>query len=428
MENNTPVTNTMTAAEIADYQLGKLQALVQVLPGQSPFYKALFEQHSIDPNEIKSLADFRKIPTTHKTDLANHNADFFGVPAYKIADYCTTSGTTGTAVTIPLTEADLQRLAVNEAGSFAIAGVDKGDTVMLMLTMDRMFMAGMAYFLGLRKMGAAAVRSGSVSPQMQWEQIRRFQPTVLIAVPSFLLKMLEYASKNNIAPEELKVHTIICIGEPVRNADLSPNALAKEITRQWPIKLISTYASSEMQTAFTECGAGGNHLQPELIYAELLGEDDEPVADGEEGEVTISTFGIEGLPLLRYRTGDICRAISTTCNCGRSSMRLSPVVGRKNQMIKLKGTTIYPPMIEDALHQVKGIADYLIEVSKDSFGLDNVTIHLVANSEATAIEAQLKTLLQTKLRVIPELRFTDGGFMAQVRNSDSRKPLRVWFR
>jgi phenylacetate-CoA ligase len=428
MDDYITIKDTIPAAEIESLQFKKLQQLLVELSLRSPYYRGLFAKHSIDPGHINSLDDFRKIPATHKSDLASHNRDFYGAPADSIADYCTTSGTTGSPVTIPLTESDLQRLAINEAGSFAIAGLSSSDTAMLMLTMDRMFMAGMAYFLGLRKMGAAAIRSGSVSPQMQWEQISRFQPTVLIAVPSFLLKMLDYAVRNETPFLSSKVHTIICIGEPIRHPDLSLNVLAQEITRQWPVKLISTYASSEMQTAFTECGTGGNHLQPELIYAELLGEDDEPVIPGEAGEVTITTFGIEGLPLLRYRTGDICRQITGPCGCGRNTMRLSPVIGRKNQMIKLKGTTIFPPAIEDALHQVKGIADYLIEITKDGFDLDEVTIHIVSSGDNGAIEGQLKSILQTKLRVIPELRFTDNNFMLQMRNSDSRKPVKVLFR
>ena len=128
------------------------------------------------------------------------------------------------------------------------------------------------------------------------------------------------------------------------------------------------------------------------------------------------------------RTGDICTQITGPCSCGRNTMRLSPIIGRKNQMIKLKGTTIFPPAIEDALHLVSGIADYIIEVARDEFNLDRVTIHILPAGESNAIEAALKAALQSKLRVIPDINFVDAGSLAKMRNADSRKPVRVVFR
>jgi phenylacetate-CoA ligase len=174
----------------------------------------------------------------------------------KIVDYSATSGTMGSPVTIALTEKDLERLSYNEYRSFVCAGGTSSDIFQLQLTLDRQFMAGIAYFTGLRKLGAGIIRLGSGSPVMQWESIMRLHPTVLVGVPSQLLKLVEYCREAGIDLNSCSVKKAVCIGENIRRPDFSLNPLGKLITEEWKIPLYSTYASTEMQTAFTECSAG----------------------------------------------------------------------------------------------------------------------------------------------------------------------------
>ncbi len=370
-----------------------------------------------------------QIPTTTKEDFSKHNFDFLCVPKNKIIDYTTTSGTTGSPVTIVLTENDLQRLAYNEEQSFICANGNPSDVYQLMLTLDRQFMAGMAYYLGIRKLGAGAVRVGPISPQMQWENIHRFKPNAIIAVPSFILKLIDYTEANGIDVNQSGIERAICIGEPVRNADLSPNTLAKRIQAKWNIQLHSTYASTEMQTAFTECEHGkGGHHNPELLVVEILDEEGKQLKSGEFGEVTITSLGIEGMPLLRYRTGDICCYYDEPCACGRNTIRLSPVVGRKNQMIKYKGTTIFPPSIYDALSAVPEVKDYIVEVAKNDLGTDEIHIHIALSGSLDAAEKKIKISLQSKLRVTPNLNFVSAQHLQSMRPADSRKPLMIIFK
>ena len=165
------------------------------------------------------------------------------------------------------------------------------DIYQLMLTLDRQFMAGMAYYSGIRKMGAGIIRLGPGVPAFQWETILRLKPTAIVAVPSFILKLIQFAKEHHIDINSSSVKKAICIGENIRNTDFSLNILGKRITEAWNIQLFSTYASTEMQTAFTECEAGkGGHLQPEFLIVELLDENNQPVAPGEPGEVTITTW------------------------------------------------------------------------------------------------------------------------------------------
>ena len=407
----------------------KLKHALAYLQANSPYYKRLFTENRIDLEKINSVDDLVMIPTTTKEDFSKHNFDFLCVPKNKIVDYTTTSGTTGSPVTIALTENDLQRLAYNEEQSFITANGKPTDVYQLMLTLDRQFMAGMAYYLGIRKLCAAAVRVGPISPQMQWENIQRFKPNAIVAVPSFILKLIDYAEANGIDVNQSGIERAICIGEPVRHADLSPNTLAKRIQAKWNIKLHSTYASTEMQTAFTECEHGnGAHHNPELLIVEILDEEGKQLKVGEFGEVTITSLGVEAMPLLRYRTGDICCYYDEPCACGRNTIRLSPVVGRKNQMIKFKGTTIFPPSIFDALSAVPEVKDYIVEVTKNDLGTDEIEIHIALAGSLDLAEQKIKNSLQSKLRVTPNLNFVSAQHLQSMRPADSRKPLMIVFK
>jgi len=296
----------------------------------------------------------QKIPLTNKQDLQEYNDDFLCVSKTKIVDYVTTSGTLGKPVTFALSDQDLDRLALNEALSFTTAGVTKKDVVQITTTLDRRFMAGLAYFLGTRKIGAAMVRVGSGIPELQWDSIHRFQSTYLVVVPSFLLKLISYAENHGIDYQNSSVKGAICIGEPLRDQDFNLNTLGSKIKERWDIELYSTYASTEMSTAFTECHAhkGGHHL-PELIITEILDDHGQAVKEGEIGELVITTLGVEAMPLLRYTTGDMVQAHYGNCICGRNTMRLSPVLGRKKHMIKYKGTTLYPQSVIEVLSGIK---------------------------------------------------------------------------
>ena len=376
-------------------------------------------KNSIDIGTIKNISDLLLIPTTEKEDLQQRNADFLCVSPDKIIEYASTSGTLGSPVSIALTENDLIRLSYNEYCSFVCADGLPSDIYQLMLTLDRQFMAGIAYYSGLRKMGAGIIRLGPGVPSLQLETIQRLKPTAIIAVPSFILKLIQFANDNQIDLNSLSVKKAICIGENIRNSDFSFNILGKKITEAWDIKLYSTYASTEMQTAFTECKEGkGGHLQPELLIVEILNENNLPTSYNEPGEVTITTLGIEGMPLLRYKTGDICMYLTDPCACGRTSLRLSPIIGRKKQMIKFKGTTLYPPAIFDLLNEMEDILDYIIEVSSNDIGLDEVLLHLLPMSYSDTCDRSIRANLQARLRVSPSIVYVNADTLQKMQSTE----------
>jgi len=421
-----PHIEKQTTAEIKAFQELKLQEVLQYVSANSVYYQNLFQEHNIDISKINTLEDLQLIPTTTKEDLQRNNDDFLCVPTNKIIDFATTSGTLGDPVTFGLTDNDLDRLAYNEAISFDCAGIKEGDIVQLMTTMDRRFMAGLAYFLGLRKMKVGVIRVGAGIPELQWDSILKYKPTYLITVPSFLLKLIEYADSHGIDYNNLGIKGAICIGESLRNQDFSNSILADKITSKWNIKLFSTYASTEMSTAFTECehGVGGHH-HPELIIVEVLDDENKPVKEGESGELTITTIGVEAMPLIRFKTGDIVKLHTNPCMCGRNTLRVGPVVGRKQQMIKYKGTTLYPPAMNDVLNDFGAIDNYLIQIYTNDLGTDEIVIKIAVNSPTEEFLTEVKDHFRAKLRVTPKIEFVSKEILNPiVFNPMNRKPTR----
>ena len=251
-----------SAEEIKVYQEGLLHEALAYLQAHSPYYQRMFESYGIHIDKIQHIEDLVKIPFTEKKDL--------------------------------------QRLAYNEKKSFECAGVKPGDVVQLMTTLDKRFMAGLAYFLGLRELGAGVIRVGNGIPELQWDTIRRIKPDTIMCVPSFILKLIQYAEEHGIDYKNSSVRRIIGIGEGLREQNFDLNLLGRKIKEKWDVQLFATYSSTEMGATFSECEYGlGGHVHPELIIVEIIGEDGLPVPDGQPGEIVVTTLGVEAMPLLR---------------------------------------------------------------------------------------------------------------------------------
>lgn len=412
---------------IKKYQEKRLVELMEYLNEKSPYYKRLFAENHIDVSKINTIESLQDIPFTEKNDLQKYNSDFLCVPKEKIVDYITTSGTTGEPVIFACSEKDLQRLAYNEKISFMCAGLKPGNILQLMTTMDKRFMAGLAYFLGVRELGASIIRVGNGIPELQWDTIQRMNPDTIMCVPSFILRLIQYAEEHNIDYRNSSVKRIIGIGEGLRDQNFNLNLLGSKIKEKWDVDLYATYSSTEMSTTFPECeyGCGGHH-HPELIIVEIIGEDDKPVKDGEVGEVVITTLGVESMPLLRFRTGDMASIHTEPCKCGRHSFRISPLVGRKNNMIKLKGTTLYPPAIFDILDNTDFVENYVIYVDYSSAGTDEVTVKVGLKYKPNIDPVkELKDRFRARIRVACEVEILPAEEIQKINfPATSRKPVK----
>jgi phenylacetate-CoA ligase len=401
-----------------------VRAHVRYCAERSPYYRRLFATHGIDPEAVRGAADLARIPFTTKEALAEHNPDFLAVPEREIVDVCQTSGTTGTPVAMLQTAADLARLGTNEALAFGAAGLTAEDRVLIAAAIDRCFMAGLAYFLGLTRIGAMVIRAGSASVPLLAELVHRHRPTALVGVPTLLVAAAEQLRSTGADPTALGVRRAICIGEPVRVEDLSLSPLGARLRDRWGAAVLGTYASTEMATTFAECEARrGGHLQPELIAVEIVDETGRLLPPGEAGEVVATPLGVTGMPLLRFQTGDIARLHAERCPCGRTAPRLGPVIGRKAQMLKVRGTTVYPSAVFAALQELDGIAGYYLVVDSDYDLSDRIRV-VVGSRSPDLSPLVVAEAVSARTRVKPEVAIVTPEEIVRVTHQEGkRKPV-----
>jgi len=372
---------------------------------RSPHYRRALAEAKVDPEGFGGLAELHRLPITDKAAMAGGAEGFLAVERSEVADWCLTSATTGSQPTsLALSRADLARLASNEAGAFALAGVKPGETLLVAAALDRCFMAGLAYWLGAVKLGANAVRSGASSPAQLLDLAQKVRPQVIVGVPSLMRKAAEQAQAQAEDASKLGVRLLIGIGEPLRGPGLEALPATRILEGLWGAKALSTYASTEMATSFIECPQGcGAHLRPELAIIEILDDSGHAVPEGQAGEVVATPLGVEAMPLLRFRTGDLASLIPGPCACGRQGARLSPVLGRKNQMLKVKGTTLFPGSILSALFAIAGVSGGLVEARRDpADGCDSVAVVaglLPGGPSAAQVQERLRASLRINLAV-----------------------------
>ncbi len=360
----------------------------------SPYYRELF-------HDLENVPRLQTLPTVDKRVLSERNLDFLCVPRTRVVEMVTTSGTTGRPLLWMLSDADVQRLAVNEQLSFACAGLTAQDTVLVAVALDRCFIAGLAYWLGLRELGCGVARVGAASPGLVLEMIERVQPTAIVAVPSFLRVIADKARETGFDLLNSAVRKALCIGEPIRDRAFTLNASGRAIEASWGARVYSTYGVTELANSLCECDAGaGGHLHDQQLHVEILDDNGQPVAEGEIGEVVATTFGVEAMPLIRYRTGDCAALYNTPCQCGRTTLRLEPIVGRKNQKLKFKGTSLFPSTLASVLEESAGVESFVIIARRESELSDaiEVLVHGSANV------ATLREAMQARAKIAPQVR------------------------
>lgn len=431
MQNNFNIKDAIalrqaTPQEISHHQESLLQNhLRQAL--KAPFYRKLFARENCRPEDI-NIDNLSALPLTARHDMEADPKDFFATKGASQVDLALTSGSTGSPVLVPYTAHDLERLAFNEQLSFYGAGIRESDRLLLCVTLDRCFIAGLAYYTGLIKLGAACIRSGAGQPARQWDLINQLQPSGLVGVPSFLLKMAHWGKTHRYNPAKSGIKTLITIGEPIRRADNTLTPLGQELAEAWQGQIFSSYGATELETAFCECTAGGGgHVHPELMLTEIIDEQGKPVSAGNPGEVVVTPLGVEGFPLIRFRTGDIARLHTTPCACGWQTARLGPIEGRLAQRLKVKGTTLYPEMIFQALQELPEVTASYLEVRAAYDLADDVRVVIGVDNPADVEVQRIADHLQARLRVKPEISIKNRGMVQETMEKAGGRKLKRFF-
>jgi phenylacetate-CoA ligase len=413
--------------EILNIQEQLLKKHLNYCSTNSPYYKKLFRDLSVNTAEF-TIKDLKKIPFTQKTDFTENNDEFLAVSKNEIVDLVLSSGTTGKPTKIMYTDHDLNRLSYNEQKSFAGCGLTNSDTILLTCTIDRCFIAGLAYFMGVRAIGATAIRNGLNSLESHAELIASTKPSAIIGVPSFLYRLGKHIAENNKKNLTKSINKLICIGEPIRNIDFSLSTLGQNVQKLWNADLYSTYASSETVSTFCEClKQNGGHLHPELAIVEIVDKNGNVLPDNSLGEVVITPLQCTGMPLIRFKTGDISFINSAPCECGRNTLRIGPLQGRKNQMLKIQGTTIYPQAFYSILDGIPEVTGYYIEIEEKNELSDAVKIFISEKNRGSDLKDRVTKELKAKLRItIPVILKSEKIIKNIVFSRESRKPKKIF--
>ncbi|HHT9145474.1 MAG TPA: phenylacetate--CoA ligase family protein [Candidatus Wunengus sp. YC61] len=410
---------------IEDEQIRLLREMVCYAGKRSPFYKSMFRKKGIKHVDLKTIHDLTVLPLTSREQLQKYNSSFYCVDKKEIADIVSTTGTTGEPVFIVLTKHDLKRLMLNEVYSFSCAGAKESDLFHLAVTIDNLFMAGIAYYLGIVELGAGVYRAGMHNIKRQILLMQKLKPTGIMTVPSFLLQLGKEMKEEGINPSSLSVKKALLVGDSIRDQNFHLSGVGELLHKTWPLDLYSTFGNSEAAISYCECKyKHGGHEHSDLVITEIIDENGNVVPDGEMGELVLTTLQTRGMPLLRYCTGDITFKITKPCKCGRCSSRIGPIMGRKAHMLKYRGTKVYPKAIENAIAGINGVHNYVIEAFTGDDYSDKVVVKVGSKKGNESFKRLLCAKIAANARVIPVVKFVpiQKIYSLQSDNGKNRKP------
>ena len=422
---------TMTRPEIEKLQLERLQKTVLHCMN-SPFYKKRFEENNLKPEDIKSLDDLRKIPFTTKQDLRDtYPFGIASVPLEKATRLHSSSGTTGNPTVILHTQKDLDEWANAVARCLHMVGLRPSD-VFQNSSGYGMFTGGLGFQYGAERLGMLTVPAAAGNTKRQIKFMTDFGTTAVHAIPSYAARIYEVMEEMGIDPRrDTKLKTLIIGAEPHSEEQ------RRRIEEMIGVKAYYSFGMSEMcgpGVAFECTEQNGLHIWEDYYIVEIVDPETlEPVAEGEVGELVLTTINREAMPLLRYRTRDLTRVLPGECPCGRHHKRLDRMKGRSDDMIILKGVNIFPIQIETILLQFKELStDYLITLETVDTN-DEMTIEVELNEMFTDDYARLQSLtreitrqLKDEILVTPRIKLMPKGALPKsegkaVRVKDLRK-------
>ena len=381
---------TMTREQISALQLERLQATVRHCMN-SPFYKKRFEEIGLKSEDIKSLDDIRKIPFTTKADLRDtYPFGMASVPLRECTRLHSSSGTTGTPTVILHTQKDLDEWANQVARNLWMVGLRPND-VFQNSSGYGMFTGGLGFQYGAERMGMLTIPAAAGNSLRQIKFMTDFGTTALHAVPSYVTRLYEVMQSAGVDPRKDTKLKVLAIG-----AEPHSEEQRQRIEEMMGVKAYNSFGMSEM------CGPGvgfecqeqnGLHFWEDYYIVEIVDPETlEPVADGEIGELVLTTLCREAMPLLRYRTRDLTRVLGRSCPCGRNHVRIDRMRGRSDDMMVLRGVNIFPIQIEKILMTFPELAsNYLITLTTDADN-DNMTV-----------EVELEELFTDDFRRLQEL-------------------------
>ncbi|MFP4315960.1 MAG: phenylacetate--CoA ligase family protein [Desulfovibrionales bacterium] len=385
----------LTRQELDSLQLARLQNTVYQA-SSSPFYRDQFAKSGLKVRDIQSLDDIRKLPLTSKEDLrSQYPYGMLTQPLEKMVRLHASSGTTGDPTVIMHTQNDLNIWADLMARCMHMVGVRPGDVFQNMSGYG-LFTGGLGIHYGAERLGCLTIPSGAGNSKRQIKLLKDFNVSVIHIIPSYALHLYTVFEKMGLDPKEELSLKIALIG-----AEPHSEQTRQRIEDLYGIKAYNSFGLSEMNgpgVAFECPFQNGMHIWEDAYFIEILDpKTQEPVEEGEVGELVLTTLAREGMPIIRYRTRDLTRYIPGECECGRVHKRFDRILGRADDMIILKGVNIYPMQIERVLMAVPEVGqNYLIVLEREGH-LDQMRIKVEIKEEFFVEDMRVLKGLQQKI-------------------------------
>ena len=395
-------------------QSERLVKMVENAYNNIPFYKQKFDEMGLKPDDIKSIDDLSKLPFTVKTDLRdNYPFGLFARPQSDIVRIHASSGTTGKATVVGYTKNDIDVWSDGAARAICAAGGTKDDIIHVSYGYG-LFTGGLGLHYGAEKLGATALPVSSGNTNRQIQLLQDFGSDIICCTPSYAMFIGETVREMGIDPKSLKVRAGIFGAEPWTDE------MRKEIEKLLDIKAYDIYGLSEIAGPGVAYGCecqDGLHICEDYFYPEVIDPDTlEVLPDGEYGELVFTCIGKEALPLVRYRTRDICALTRETCACGRTTVKMTKPKGRSDDMLIIRGVNVFPSQVEHVLLSLNMTPNYLIIVDrKNNLDIMEVQVEMMPDMFSDTVkslessEKMIEAALQSTLNIHAKVRLMEPG-------------------
>ena len=369
----------MSLEDMQELQLKRLQDVVTRAFNEVPYYHKRYTEAEVYPEDIETLADIEKLPFTTKTDLrASYPFGLFAVDQKDIVEIHTSSGTTGKPTVSGYTKEDLDTWSEVMARGMTMMGVDENDIIQNTHGYG-LFTGGFGVHYGGQKIGATVVPISTGQTLRQIELMKDFKTTMLIFTPSYGLHIAEELQEMGIDPEDLALK-VIGFG-----SESWTDQMRASIEEKFKVPAYNIYGLTEVMGpgVAMECSQQKglhlfeDHFYPEIIDSKTL----KQIPEGQSGELVLTTLTRVGMPIIRFRTHDVTSIKHEKCGCGRTLVKMSKITGRTDDMLKIKGVSVFPSQIEKALLSIKGVEPHYQIILTRPDNLDQIEIKVEASPE-----------------------------------------------
>ncbi len=394
---------TLSRAEMEAIQLTRLKDTVNQVWEKVPAYRKKMEEAGVKPEDIKELKDLAKLPFVTKQDLRdNYPFGLFAVEKEDLVRIHASSGTTGKPTVVGYTKRDLEMWTECVSRIAAMGGATKKDVAQICFGYG-MFTGALGLHFGLENIGATLVPSSTGNSEKQIMYMKDFGTTLLVATPSYALRLAEVALSMGIDPKKDLNVKIGLVG-----SELLTEAMRTEMHKLWGDDMIvtSNYGMSELMGPGVsgECEyMDGMHINEDYFIPEIIDpKTGEVLPPGEKGELVVTCIYKEGLPLIRYRTKDVTRLIYEPCKCGRTTCRMENLDGRTDDMLKIRGVNVFPSQIEEVILSVEEIGPHyeIILTRKDHTDRMEIRVELLKETDSYKELEEIEKKIKNKLRVV----------------------------